>query len=227
MSQKEIADNYLVKEKDLWCRYGKVYVPEEANNLRTRILVVAHAGASGNRRQDTTWKILSSLVYWPTMKTDFKKMLTQCLLCSKLQLKNDPAAPRQGPKRKGTRRITPHGLFQLGRHHGGGRRLSQGTISMQGWIFVLRLLVPCDKYDSKATEATVVDWAALFGVPKMLITDGASHFDITLVKLFCSRFKTNHHITTAYAPWANGIIERIMRELLRLFRLMLARLICQ
>ena len=54
------------------------------------------------------------------------------------------------------------------------------------------------KYDSRITEAAIIDWAALFGVPTMLVTDGAAHFDNSLVKLLCGRFKTRHHITTAY-----------------------------
>ena len=67
-----------------------------------------------------------------------------------------------------------------------------------------------------------MDWSSMFGVPRIIVTDGGTHFDNVLVKALQRRFKALYHITTAYAPWSNGIIERVLRELVRLFRTLLA-----
>ena len=32
----------------------------------------------------------------------------------------------------------------------------------------------------------------------------------------------SYHVTTAYAPWANGVIERVNREILKLWRVLMA-----
>ena len=36
------------------------------------------------------------------------------------------------------------------------------------------------------------------------------------------RFRAHHHVTTAYAPWANGVIERVNREIVKLWRVLMA-----
>ena len=76
-------------------------------------------------------------------------------------------------------------------------------------------------YNAATTEAAVVEWSALFGVPTFLVTDGGSHFVNQLVEALVTRFRSAHHVTTPYAPWANGSIERVNREILRLWRVLL------
>ena len=70
-------------------------------------------------------------------------------------------------------------------------------------------------------EEAVVEWSTLFGVPQLLVTDGGSHFVNQLVAAVVTRFRSDHHITTPYGPWANGVIERVNREILRLWRVLL------
>ena len=70
----------------------------------------------------------------------------------------------------------------------------------------------------------MIDWASLFGVPRMLITDGGTHFVNNLIQALVRRFRANHHVTTAYAPWGNGVFERVNREIVKLWRVLMARL---
>ena len=78
-------------------------------------------------------------------------------------------------------------------------------------------------YNASTTEEAVIEWAAPFGVPKFLVTDGGSHFVNQLVEALVTRFRSAHHITTPYAPWANGVIERVNREILRLWRVLIGK----
>ena len=68
----------------------------------------------------------------------------------------------------------------------------------------------------------MIEWAALFCVPKYLVTDGGTHFVNQLVESLVTQFRSAHHVTTPYAPWANGVIERVNREILRLWRVLLS-----
>ena len=54
----------------------------------------------------------------------------------------------------------------------------------------------CQAFDSVVTEEAVIAWCATFSVPSLLMTDGDSHFDNTLVSTICKRFRARHHITT-------------------------------
>ena len=83
------------------------------------------------------------------------------------------------------------------------------------------MLWDAKSYNAATTEEAVVEWSALFGVPQLLVTDGGSHFVNQLVEAVVTRFRSDHHITTPYAPWADGVIERANREILRLWRVLL------
>ena len=84
------------------------------------------------------------------------------------------------------------------------------------------LLWEAHSFDAATAEAAVIEWASLFGVPRMLITDGGTHFVNNLIQALVRRFRAHHHVTTAYAPWANGVIERVNREIVKLWRVLMA-----
>jgi hypothetical protein len=84
------------------------------------------------------------------------------------------------------------------------------------------VLWEAQSFDAVTAEAAVIEWASLFGVPNMIITDGGTHFVNNIIQALVRRFRAQHHVTTAYAPWANGIIERVNREIVKLWRVLMA-----
>ena len=64
----------------------------------------------------------------------------------------------------------------------------------------------------------LIRWGNLFGVPKMIYSDGGSHFKAELLSELEGCLPIDHHITTAYNPKGNGTVERMNREVLALFR---------
>ncbi|SPO32317.1 uncharacterized protein UTRI_02874 [Ustilago trichophora] len=48
----------------------------------------------------------------------------------------------------------------------------------------------------------------LSALPITIISDGGSHFDCAEVYDFLADNNVGHHITPAYAPWVNGLVER-------------------
>ena len=74
--------------------------------------------------------------------------------------------------------------------------------------------------DTSAEQAAtaIIDWCAAFGVPKMLMSDGPTHFKNETLGRLAKSLRVPHHFTLPYSPWSNGGIERLGKELLRIFR---------
>ena len=57
-----------VDEDGSWCDdRGLVFIPEDANPLQSRLLVIAHAGAAGHRGQEVTLNALRAKFVWLNM----------------------------------------------------------------------------------------------------------------------------------------------------------------
>ncbi len=77
-----------------------------------------------------------------------------------------------------------------------------------------------DSYDSLAdshTETVILafmqNWIARFGVPKCVTTDRGSQFESALFFKLCDFLGCERIRTTAYHPAANGMVERLHRQL--------------
>ena len=217
----------------------KLWVPEEeGDSLRARIMVVAHAGAAGHRRRETTQQQLQERFWWPEMLQQLDDFLATCLLCAKTQ--GGVVQPR--PLGEAVHGEVPgdalhmdyvsltavegegdgeSGEFQKFKTTAGG---TKGVLVLKDGVSGFVMLVEANKFDSATSESACVAWAALFGVPRILVSDGGTHFDNGIMKCLCKRFRATHHITTAYSPWANGAVERVMRELIRLLRTLLSEM---
>jgi len=64
----------------------------------------------------------------------------------------------------------------------------------------------------------LVQWFSTFGPPETLVTDGGSHFVNSVLAEVTQTLRTEHHVTVAYAPWANGTVERVNKEVVAVLR---------
>ena len=193
-----------------------IFIPDRYK-LRQRLLVIAHAGLAGHRGQDITVKRLTAQVWWPGIKEEILGFVRGCLLC--LKTKGGKVEP------------PPLGQALQGNSAGEAIHLDfvstspgRGNLVIKCGFTLYIMLFPTKEFTAEVAEAGVIQWAALFGVPAIIVSDGGSHFNNMLVKALTRRFRARHHITTAYAAWANGAIERVMRELIRLYRTLMAEL---
>ena len=211
------------EEDGVWRCRGKVLVPAGAHRLRERIMVVAHAGAAGHRGIVTTMALLRGRFAWKTMESDVQALIRGCLLCVKTR--GNKVVPR--PLGEALQGATPGdalhmdftSLVEESDKKGVGVK---GVLVLKDGFTTHVTLWPASEYDAATAEEAAVAWATIYGVPRILVTDGGTHFDNTIIKALQKRFRAEHHITTAYAPWANGVVERVNRELIRLFRTLLA-----
>ena len=213
-------------EEGAWRKAGAIYIPSGYCKLRARITVVAHAGAAGHRGSDVTQKLLRDRFYWPEMTEEVNSFLRGCLLCAKTQggkVKPRPLGKALAGKKPGESLHMDYlSLTEAWEGMEGQEPDSKGVLVSKDGFGGYVLLAAANKFDAKQTETSAVEWASIFGVPDMLVTDGGTHFDNTVIQALCKRFRTKHHITTAYAPWANGAVERVNREVVKLFRVLLA-----
>ncbi|KAG7309608.1 hypothetical protein JYU34_004079 [Plutella xylostella] len=59
----------------------------------------------------------------------------------------------------------------------------------------------------------IAGWVARFGCPERITTDRGRQFESQLFKTIATLIGASHHTTTSYHPAANGLVERLHRQL--------------
>ena len=83
---------------------------------------------------------------------------------------------------------------------------------------------PTPSNSAEQVSHALLDWCADFGASKMFMSDSPTHFKNETLRLLAKGLNTRHHFTFPYAPWSNGAVERLGKELLRVCRSLLSEL---
>ena len=67
-------------------------------------------------------------------------------------------------------------------------------------------------------KALLDDWLSHYPDPKLIHSDGGSHFDCEVVKLIAQARGWKHTFSTVYAKWTHGVAERMNKTVLQIFR---------
>ena len=59
----------------------------------------------------------------------------------------------------------------------------------------------------------MASWVARFGVPETITSDRGTQFTSTSWSSLCSKLSVRHNTTTGHHPQANGLVERVHRQL--------------
>lgn len=73
----------------------------------------------------------------------------------------------------------------------------------------------CDHFT--AADA-LLQWYSRFGHPSVHVSDNGTYFKNNVIKELRRLTGSNHHLTVAYSPWANGTVEVVDINILRLLR---------
>ncbi|KAF0747467.1 hypothetical protein AaE_007718 [Aphanomyces astaci] len=79
-------------------------------------------------------------------------------------------------------------------------------------------LLPAPEATATFVKDCLLQWFAVFGVCNEWVSDQGTHFKNEVITELQHVLGTHHHFTTSCCPWANGTVEVVMRQLLRLFR---------
>ena len=210
-----ISDLDLHKDVDgvITTDKGQIYVTDK-RHLRLRLCIVAHQGPAGHRGIDVTTRWISERFWWPTMDRDISVFCRTCLQCQ--YTRGGKTVPR--PHLNTFFPTRPNQQLHFDYFY--VRDASSSAPGTPTYVLVLLdaysrfvWLHPATNADAITTVDAILQWFSLFGKAQRFVSDQGSHFHNELLTLLEQRCLIQHHFTAAHAPWSNGRVERVNREL--------------
>ncbi|CAN6583792.1 unnamed protein product [Malus baccata var. baccata] len=193
-----------VKVSEPWCVHDS-----EFNAILTFCHTYACGGHFGTQR--TSLKVLECGFYWPTI---FRDARTFCMSCDKCQRTGNIGPKQQMPQ-------TP--IFSVEIFDVWGIDFMGPFPSSQGFLYILLAVDYVSKWvEAKATRTNdsrvVADFVktnifARFGMPRVLISDGGSHFCNRTIEALLKKYNVTHKVATPYHPQTSGQAEVSNREI--------------
>ena len=181
----------------------------EFNSILTFCHTYACGGHFGTQR--TALKVLECGFYWPTI---FKDARTFCMTCDRCQRMGNIGAKDQMPQ-------TP--IFSVEIFDVWGIDFMGPFPSSHGFNYILLAVDYVSKWvEAKATRTNdskvVADFVktnifARFGMPRVLISDGGSHFCNRTIEALLKKYNVTHKVSTPYHPQTSGQAEVSNREI--------------
>ncbi|KAM1430793.1 hypothetical protein ACFX2I_046816 [Malus domestica] len=177
------------------------------------ILSFCHTYACGGHfgTQRTSLKVLQCGFYWPSI---FKDARIFFLRCDKCQRTGNISARDQMPQVS----ILNVEIFYVW-----GIDFMGPFPSSHGFLYILLAVDYVSKWmEAKATQTNdsrvVVDFIrtnlfARFGMPRVIISDGGSHFCNRTIEALLRKYNVKHKVSTPYHPQTNGQAEVSNREI--------------
>jgi transposase InsO family protein len=207
MDLRKDADDVIVTTK------GQIYVHNK-RHLRLRLCIVAHQGPAGHRGIDVTTRWLTERFWWPSILRDISVFCRTCLQCQ--YTRGGKTVPR--PHLNTFFPTRPNQQLHFDFFY-----VRDATSSApETPTYVLVILDAYSRFvwlhaatnaDAVTTVNAILQWFALFGKAQRFVSDQGSHFHNELLTLLEQRCLVQHHFTVAHAPWSNGRVERVNREL--------------
>ena len=175
---------------------------------------LGHPGIRATRR------LISTRWVWKKMSSDIAAWCKDCQNCQRAKVTRQPKAP-------------------LERFHVPASKFSHIHVDLvgplppcNGFNHLLTIVdrssrwleaVPLSSTTATAVaDALIAGWVARFGVPTDLTSDRGVQFCSEVWGVLMERLGIRHHLTTAYHPQANGMVERSHRQIKDALRARLA-----
>ncbi|ETV63678.1 hypothetical protein H257_19389, partial [Aphanomyces astaci] len=190
-----------------------IWVPVAAAELQLRLCVCVHASLAGHRTAKATLASLESFCQWTGMKGDVEFFVRRCLHCASAS----GGSPR--PLGEALHSTAPNGLIHwdfvfMGASKTGGDKyllVVKCDASNMVWFF------PAPEATATFVKYCLLQWFAVFAVCYEWVSEQGTHFKNQVIAEL-QHVLGAHHFTTARCLWANGTVEVVMQQLLRLFR---------
>jgi transposase InsO family protein len=189
----------------------RIYVPD-TRHLRVRLCISAHQGLAGHRAVETTTKWLTEHFTWLNIDRDIRTIVQSCLHC--MRTKGGHVVPRpwlQTAQATTVNQILHFDYFHV-RQPSDTNPMQYILVIMDGFSKFVEL-IPCTNADSATAVTALLDWFKRYGIATQWTSDRGRHFLNNVMRDLSHRLGTSHHFTAAYAPWSNGQVERVNREI--------------
>ena len=197
---------------------GKLWVPEDQDEIFMRLCIVAHCGTMGHRGSRSTARRLGKYVSCRKFLTKVQNFCNACLLC--LQTKGGHRIPR--PLGRTLQAESVNQFLHIDYFYVGDstEHLKYVLLLKDGLSHFVELVATANA-DSETVVETLRAWQSRYGTVACLVSDRGSHFVNSVVQDLRSRMKSQQHLVTAYCPWANRA-ERPNKDMMAAFRVILA-----
>ena len=167
---------------------------------------LSHTGIRATKR------LMSSRWVWTGMAADIARWCRDCQHCQRAKVTKQPRAAAQHipiPARRFSH-VHIDLVGPLPRSADGFNHIFTMVDRSSRWLEA----VPLSSTDTATIAAAFTSsWIARFGVPDHLTSDRGPQFCSALWSELSQRWGIKHHLTTAYHPQANGMVERAHRQL--------------
>ncbi|KAM2585835.1 hypothetical protein TB2_046649 [Malus domestica] len=208
------ARNYVWDDPYLWKYCSDQIIRRCVHDSEIQsILNFCHTYACGGHfgTQRTARKVLECGFYWPTI---FKDARTFCIACDRCQRTGNIGPKDQMPQ-------SP--IFNVEIFDVWGIDFMGPFPSSHGFVYILLAIDYVSKWvEARATRTNdskvVADFVktnifARFGMPRLLISDGGSHFCNRTIEALLKKYGVMHKVATPYHPQTSGQAEVSNREI--------------
>ena len=175
---------------------------------RKRVFNAIHS--LGHPGVDRTRQTVAAKFVWPSLRADCSKWARECLECQRAKVGRN-TIPEIGQFEVQTRRFEHiHADITM-------------VPTSNGFPYLLTIVDRFTRWPTaiplrNITTESVIDafahnWFASFGIPAHITTDRGSQFTSAVWSQLLRIWGVSHHLTTAYHPESNGLVERFHRRL--------------
>ncbi len=188
-------------------------------SMANAIVKEAHDSALGGHQGiNRTFERIREDLWWPQMMDDVVAHTRACTTCQATANKMPPAAaPHQEYEQSQAPNDRIHAdLFGPLRGQDGSNKYILGVTDT--FTKILRLATIPNKEAATVAMALWKDWMAIYGIPKVIVTDQGREFTNSLSKAIFSLLKVDHKLTSPYWPVCNQAQEHQNKTLAQYLR---------
>jgi hypothetical protein len=214
-----VPDLILCAITGLWMLGGLVWIPSQDVEMTTRIMIVGHYGIAGHRGSKALSALLKEKFWIHKLQEKCDEFCASCLIC--LQTKGGTIIQRPWAGERGHPKRNEY-------LHWDYVFIGDSNIGHK-WILVMKdaashfvVLRSCVEPTMEHAALCILEWNSMFGMPKVWVSDKGTHFVNGVIAELARLTGSNCEYILAYCHWKNGSVERVNRDLLQVFKAMIA-----
>lgn len=194
---------------EIYCDVTGTPRPFITKSFRKQVFMSLHNLSHPGRKASV--RLVTERFVWPGVRKDCRQMAKECEACQRSKVIRHTSAPLQAFKPPSARFRHIH-LDLIGPLPSSANYKYCLTIVDRAtrWPEAYPLQ---DITAETCAAALTAGWIARFGCPEHITTDRGRQFECRTFKRLAALIGATHHLTTSYHPAANGLVERLHRQL--------------